>query len=1200
MIPALFSPLEHEDAFLGAMGAALVCLILFGTLSIGLFRTRAGLALAALALVLGLGLAIVGLADARPSLWAPSVVLVALSAALIGVFGLERRTSMERLLSPHALRPLVTALLCSADLLLAAAWVLGLLAIGSVDLEGGRIRVLAFAAGVAAIPLVWFAVTHYVLEDYSWLAAALGAFYVDGVRVRHRHTALTDTFGSFPWNDLPDRLRPAELASMRARVRGLASLTKWFRASGMLSVLWVTWGALAIVLGSSRLVDLTFEGPVRWEWLGGVVGLWLSTAALIGVMWPIVLHAIWLVHRAVPSTAWDGVPEAGRGTLLGLGLTAALALVLLGVSANDLASRPLLYAPCVRCNATSFGPPCLPCPAIVDGRPCSGHGSCSDDGTCDCDRGHFGDVCDVTCGSSNYSSEPCNGHGDCILGADGNATCFCTGMFTLPLCETACSGTIERGVACHGHGHCVSFFDLYEPGARAFYPSGLPILDQGNCVCKKGWGTTATAKDVTRTCEECQPGSREACSDHGVCVGTTLSATGERANVCRCDTGWIGAACETCPPTHAKFKLENGTTVCLACPNDGASACSGHGLCEPTNYKNVDATECLCVDDTYTPTGFTGADCQQACPGPASGAMARMACFVPNLTKGMSSDPASCQPRTSSGPPFCECEGSVKNTTGTFYPCGGHQTLVPSPPYESTDWNASIGAYYPSADDDYPTYYAQTCQNFMPSLVGVNTTGIEPTAAGKTNFYGFQGDRATCTYTCVPGMAGPLCQQRRVACRNGGVYVNTFVNRCVCTAQGDVAFWGADCGEPCACNPEGSANAQCDGVTGQCECRHPAGGRACDETCPGTALNGSVECSGHGRCDGTTLACACDDGWAGDACDRCVPGTSAGCGGHGKCQADGGCVCSNPSWDASSRCAACVHPGLDRSKDCLDCVPGFYGPTCDEQCATMVETPVGLLPGAPCSDGVGGTGARTGACYPAFYGPNCTGLCDGFALLSPVYRLSPTLLFHPDQESLGGVLVDLTLRGVVPFAEWNVTRTGASAWSVVYEGQTRTTGAEVSAPTAIACEGHGTCGLDGPGCTCIDPYVGANCTSNCPVAGGNRLATPCSGHGTCDATTLKCVCSPTWRGGACEHECPGSDAGPPVTVCGGWGDCTDDGTCECAAGAGAAGGSCEKCPGTTGNRPQQICSGHGSCVGGRCACFFGWYDSACSSKSNGV
>merc|ERR1711988_69012 len=210
------------------------------------------------------------------------------------------------------------------------------------------------------------------------------------------------------------------------------------------------------------------------------------------------------------------------------------------------------------------------------GNKCSGHGTCQEDNTCDCDPGFSGADCSMAsclegcsgngvCYDGKCHCEPkwyghkchkrvcpkdCTNHGRCLYW-EGEHRCECDAGWASWDCSWNTQCKKVNGLVCAGHGEC--YFG-YGGNMTAY------------CKCRSGWygdGCEANACEWNK------------CSGHGSCVNDT----------CYCDAGWSGYDCSW-----------------QICPFD----CSENGYC---NGKG----QCICYE------GWTGNDCsfRESKPMPA-------------------------------------------------------------------------------------------------------------------------------------------------------------------------------------------------------------------------------------------------------------------------------------------------------------------------------------------------------------------------------------------------------------------------------------------------------------------------------------------------------------------------------------------------------------------------------------------------------
>ncbi|XP_055663553.1 laminin subunit beta-4 [Falco peregrinus] len=152
----------------------------------------------------------------------------------------------------------------------------------------------------------------------------------------------------------------------------------------------------------------------------------------------------------------------------------------------------------------------------------------------------------------------------------------------------------------------------------------------------------------------------------------------------------------------------------------------------------------------------------------------------------------------------------------------------------------------------------------------------------------------------------------------------------------------------CKCNPQGSLNASCSKLGGQCQCKANVVGRCCD-TCSagsyGFGFHGCYECECHPQgslsslCDQVTGQCSCRREVDGQRCSRCL----AGYFGFPHCRP---CLCNGYAEFCDPLTGECLNcRGFTAGSHCERCVDGYYGnPLNGEPCRPC------MCPGAPTSN----------------------------------------------------------------------------------------------------------------------------------------------------------------------------------------------------------------------------------------------------------
>uniref|UniRef100_A0A8D0EKD1 Laminin subunit beta 4 n=1 Tax=Strix occidentalis caurina TaxID=311401 RepID=A0A8D0EKD1_STROC len=152
----------------------------------------------------------------------------------------------------------------------------------------------------------------------------------------------------------------------------------------------------------------------------------------------------------------------------------------------------------------------------------------------------------------------------------------------------------------------------------------------------------------------------------------------------------------------------------------------------------------------------------------------------------------------------------------------------------------------------------------------------------------------------------------------------------------------------CKCNPQGSLNASCSKLGGQCQCKANVVGRCCD-TCSagsyGFGFHGCYACECHPQgslstlCDQVTGQCSCRREVDGQRCSRCL----AGYFGFPHCRP---CPCNGYAELCDPVTGVCLNcHSFTTGSHCERCMDGYYGnPLKGEPCHPC------MCPGAPTSN----------------------------------------------------------------------------------------------------------------------------------------------------------------------------------------------------------------------------------------------------------
>ena len=452
---------------------------------------------------------------------------------------------------------------------------------------------------------------------------------------------------------------------------------------------------------------------------------------------------------------------------------------------------------------------------------CSGHGSCTATGSCDCDPGYFtardgsqcslscdncpqdrgvcqpiggslqcvcndnyfGEHCEQSCGSSN--NKPCSGHGICEISHERGLECVCNSHYIGADCANLCPGRLELSSPCSGHGECI-----FETGSELVSPPT-------QCVCTSPWQTF-----------DCGCVDEYTCNGHGTC-NPAYDGTN---NVCnclnddgpdgprhyggqhceRCQDNWWGSQCQLQCDPHGPTSTENV---------DSQVGCNGHGSCVINNQAEVETITCECQSnyesekqcaeckETYYPKVHTY-DADGAILGRLAIPSTVERCSVPCSRVNECHSKGECNAKYDTTNAQCDCDkNGKKEQFDTLDPDIGCSACKPN--------------WYPNDLADGATRCTRYCAA-TGTLDKVDNRNVIRFGTDLT----LQNDvmaQQVCTNTTVDGspyQVNPNCH----VCSNNGV----------CDSEG-----------ACSCN---------DGTTGS----------YCEIDCGMT--NGKAACSGHGRC----------------------------------------------------------------------------------------------------------------------------------------------------------------------------------------------------------------------------------------------------------------------------------------------------------------------------------------------------------------
>ncbi len=715
---------------------------------------------------------------------------------------------------------------------------------------------------------------------------------------------------------------------------------------------------------------------------------------------------------------------------------------------------------CAECNDNYFGENCEPCPGLgTEAGVCNGHGTCLDGlsspGTCQCDKGFQGDLCNEC--TANRSGPDCT----CATGWDGPNCDRCAPGYYGSDCRQTCPGFGTEAGICGGHGVCNDNLDgdgsckcdiSHEKGGWKVDANGLCTEcapgwardDEGQCnKCAYGYyGNTCTL--------ECPGGIGNICNNQGTC-----DADGK----CHCQDNVQGEDCSGCDGHFTGYPACNScvygwydSDCSKPCPGGADNACNGHGTCDVNgrctcngHFKGTDCNECK--------DGFTGINCDKCLPGYA-------------------------------GPDCTPCPGGVNNVCNGHGTCSGElaNTCVCSEGY-AKDENGSCtkcAAGYQDNNGDgicLPDCSAKVCgsnahcEDTSGEAICKCNSGYQdndtngsclPTCAtaGNCNGHGTCNDGSgEVVCSCANGYQGRYCD----ACATGYQDVN---NDQTCEPNCDTA------------NLSCQDNAHCfvNGTTGRVDCACDSGYQ--DNDGNGTCLpdcNTFGGCSNHGTCSivSGSAKCACNPHWTGEHCAACESGyqdndgngscepacTSSTCNGHGTCSDSSGsakCAC-NSHW-AAPNCAAC-ESGYQDNDGNGSCEPACTSSTCNSH--------------GTCSDA---SGSVTCSCNSHWAAPNCAACESGYQDNDG----NGTCL--PDCNTFGGCSNHGTCSIVGGSAKCACNSHWAGEHCAACESGYQDNDGNGScepACTSATCNGHGTCSDSSGTAKCVSCNSNFDITTNC-------------------------------------------------------------------------------------------------------------------------
>uniref|UniRef100_A0A8B9SX00 Laminin subunit beta-1 n=1 Tax=Anas platyrhynchos TaxID=8839 RepID=A0A8B9SX00_ANAPL len=357
----------------------------------------------------------------------------------------------------------------------------------------------------------------------------------------------------------------------------------------------------------------------------------------------------------------------------------------------------------------------------------------------------------------------------------------------------------------------------------------------------------------------------------------------------------------------------------------------------------------------------------------------------------------------------------------------------------------------------------------------------------------------------------------------------------------------------CKCNPQGSLNASCSRLGGQCHCKANVVGRCCDTCAAGSygfGFHGCYPCECHPQgsvsslCDQVTGQCACRQDVDGQRCSRCLPGyfgfphcRPCPCNGYAElCDAVTGDCLNCSRFTAGSRCERCMD--------------GYYGnPLNREPCRPC------MCPGAPTSKSFfarscyqdSQTAELVCNCLEGYSGRQCDECPSGFYKNpgSPTEDCAPcpcnNNIDMTDPESCNRVTGEcIKCLHNTHGAHCQFCKPGYFGSALAQDCQICT--CNLTGVLPAMCPGRDAACLCDPAtgaCPCLPNVVGTTCNQCAPgywdlASGKGCQLCNCEPKNTqsnqCNQLTGQCPCKPGYGGRRCD-ECEENYFGNPQVHC---------------------------------------------------------------------
>lgn len=649
---------------------------------------------------------------------------------------------------------------------------------------------------------------------------------------------------------------------------------------------------------------------------------------------------------------------------------------------------------------------------------CSGHGTCTATDTCACQTGYTGADCEFAIchgvSAQQFGSVCTNGQGKCTA----PDTCSCLTGYVGSKCEQkTCYGILSNDSSvCSSHGTCIAYnacqCNTGYGGNSCNEVTCKGVVASDSTVCSSRGACTGID---TCSCfggyagEQCDKFSGLACNgfiynDTKVCSGRGSCTAPDK---CECTGGWSGSNCETptCTPECVKGDCTNINT-CTCYTNFYGSSCANYSCygIDSSSPSVCSGSSCIAPDVCQCPSGYTGNCTIPICYGIAGN--------LPNVCSGKG---------TCTSPNTCSC-GSYTGIQCEFQSCFGYSNTdsrVCSSHGTCNDINnCTCATGYIGNECQTPTCNGLsgasacsahgTCSGLNNCSCNAGYTGTNCEHAICHSFlsndirvcsgHGTCGSPETCT--CATGYTGDKCQyaicngtdaSQANVCSGHGTCAAPDTCTCQSGYVGDICNdWS--CGiykkdDPLACS---GTNGTCVGFdTCSCVFSDTEGhyyGSEC-EICalnyitePGSSIPcnktfcGPATCSYHGTCDPVTTSCSCNGHYDGSYCEKCATNyyqsdcntfceASSTCSGHGACNTNGSCVCSQTT------------NGMWTGADCNSCVAGYHGPTCSCNADSTCSGHGSCNAQGTCDCSTGWDGAACDTCAYGYFTATCIIAC---------------------------------------------------------------------------------------------------------------------------------------------------------------------------------------------------------------------------------